>query len=125
MAKEKFDRSKPHVNIGTIGHVDHGKTTLTAAITTVLAKKGLSELRSFDSIDNAPEEKERGITINTSHVEYSTANRHYAHVGTGRMLPPRNRTRRNRNRVGNDPEYEKRTVDFHCPFLLLSIRFFK
>ncbi len=70
MAKEKFDRSKPHVNIGTIGHVDHGKTTLTAAITTVLAKKGLSELRSFDSIDNAPEEKERGITINTAHVEY-------------------------------------------------------
>ena len=80
MAKEKFDRSKPHVNIGTIGHVDHGKTTLTAAITTVLAKKGLSEQRSFDSIDNAPEEKERGITINTSHVEYETANRHYAHV---------------------------------------------
>ncbi len=80
MAKEKFDRSKPHVNIGTIGHVDHGKTTLTAAITNVLAEKGLSEKRSFDSIDNAPEEKERGITINTSHVEYSTANRHYAHV---------------------------------------------
>ena len=80
MAKEKFDRSKPHVNIGTIGHVDHGKTTLTAAITTVLAKKGLSEKRSFDSIDNAPEEKERGITINTAHVEYETANRHYAHV---------------------------------------------
>ncbi|MDD5996553.1 MAG: elongation factor Tu [Bacteroidales bacterium] len=80
MAKEQFDRSKPHVNIGTIGHVDHGKTTLTAAITTVLAKKGLSELRSFDSIDNAPEEKERGITINTAHVEYQTANRHYAHV---------------------------------------------
>ena len=80
MAKEKFDRSKPHVNIGTIGHVDHGKTTTTAAITTVLAKKGLSELRSFDSIDNAPEEKERGITINTSHVEYQTAARHYAHV---------------------------------------------
>ncbi|MEA4937642.1 MAG: elongation factor Tu [Paludibacter sp.] len=80
MAKEKFDRSKPHVNVGTIGHVDHGKTTLTAAITTVLAKKGLSELRSFDSIDNAPEEKERGITINTSHVEYQTASRHYAHV---------------------------------------------
>ena len=80
MAKEKFDRSKPHVNIGTIGHVDHGKTTLTAAITTVLAKKGLSELKSFDQIDNAPEEKERGITINTSHVEYQTANRHYAHV---------------------------------------------
>ena len=80
MAKEKFDMSKPHVNIGTIGHVDHGKTTLTAAITTVLAKKGLSEVKSFDQIDNAPEEKERGITINTSHVEYSTANRHYAHV---------------------------------------------
>ncbi len=80
MAKEKFERTKPHVNIGTIGHVDHGKTTLTAAITMVLAKKGLSELRSFDSIDNAPEEKERGITINTSHVEYQTANRHYAHV---------------------------------------------
>ena len=80
MAKETFNRSKPHVNIGTIGHVDHGKTTLTAAITTVLAKKGLSELRSFDSIDNAPEEKERGITINTSLVEYETANRHYAHV---------------------------------------------
>ncbi|MDB4104238.1 elongation factor Tu [Salibacteraceae bacterium] len=80
MAKEKFDRSKPHLNIGTIGHVDHGKTTLTAAITTVLAKKGFSELRSFDSIDNAPEEKERGITINTSHVEYQTENRHYAHV---------------------------------------------
>ncbi|HQB76997.1 MAG TPA: elongation factor Tu [Tenuifilaceae bacterium] len=80
MAKEKFDRSKPHVNIGTIGHVDHGKTTLTAAITKVLAEAGLSEFRSFDSIDNAPEEKERGITINTSHVEYQTANRHYAHV---------------------------------------------
>ena len=80
MAKEKFDRSKAHVNIGTIGHVDHGKTTLTAAITTVLAKAGLSELRSFDSIDNAPEEKERGITINTAHVEYQTATRHYAHV---------------------------------------------
>ncbi len=80
MAKEKFDRSKPHVNVGTIGHVDHGKTTLTAAITTVLASKGWAELRSFDSIDNAPEEKERGITINTAHVEYSTANRHYAHV---------------------------------------------
>ncbi|MGD9976642.1 MAG: elongation factor Tu [Bacteroidales bacterium] len=80
MAKEKFDRSKPHVNIGTIGHVDHGKTTLTAAITKILAEKGLSEYRSFDSIDNAPEEKERGITINTAHVEYQTANRHYAHV---------------------------------------------
>jgi len=80
MAKEKFDRSKPHVNIGTIGHVDHGKTTLTAAITTVLASKGWCETRSFDSIDNAPEEKERGITINTSHVEYQTATRHYAHV---------------------------------------------
>jgi len=80
MAKETFDRSKPHVNIGTIGHVDHGKTTLTAAITTVLANKGLSEKKDFDAIDNAPEEKERGITINTSHVEYQTANRHYAHV---------------------------------------------
>jgi elongation factor Tu len=81
MAKEKFDRSKPHVNIGTIGHVDHGKTTLTAAITSVLAKQGFSsEIRSFDSIDNAPEEKERGITINTAHVEYQTAKRHYAHV---------------------------------------------
>jgi elongation factor Tu len=80
MAKETFDRSKPHLNIGTIGHVDHGKTTLTAAITTVLASKGFCELRDFASIDNAPEEKERGITINTSHVEYSTANRHYAHV---------------------------------------------
>ncbi|MFA5556766.1 MAG: elongation factor Tu [Flavobacteriaceae bacterium] len=80
MAKETFDRSKPHLNIGTIGHVDHGKTTTTAAITKVLADAGLSEARSFDSIDNAPEEKERGITINTSHVEYSTAKRHYAHV---------------------------------------------
>ena len=80
MAKEHFNRTKPHVNIGTIGHVDHGKTTLTAAITTVLAKKGLSEVKSFDSIDNAPEEKERGITINTAHVEYETENRHYAHV---------------------------------------------
>ncbi|WP_031427569.1 elongation factor Tu [Flavimarina sp. Hel_I_48] len=80
MAKATFDRSKPHLNIGTIGHVDHGKTTLTAAITTVLSSTGLSELRSFDSIDNAPEEKERGITINTSHVEYATENRHYAHV---------------------------------------------
>ncbi|MFA6817704.1 MAG: elongation factor Tu [Bacteroidales bacterium] len=80
MAKETYKRDKPHVNIGTIGHVDHGKTTLTAAITQVLAKKGLSEIRSFDSIDNAPEEKERGITINTSHVEYQTAARHYAHV---------------------------------------------
>lgn len=80
MAKEKFDRSKPHVNIGTIGHVDHGKTTLTAAITMALSKKGMSEKRSFDSIDNAPEERERGITIATAHVEYSTDNRHYAHV---------------------------------------------
>jgi elongation factor Tu len=80
MAKENFDRSKPHVNIGTIGHVDHGKTTLTAAITTVLAAAGLSEKRDFASIDNAPEEKERGITINTAHVEYQTKNRHYAHV---------------------------------------------
>ena len=80
MAKANFDRSKPHLNIGTIGHVDHGKTTLTAAITKVLADAGFSEARSFDQIDNAPEEKERGITINTSHVEYQTANRHYAHV---------------------------------------------
>ncbi|MFM9008121.1 MAG: elongation factor Tu [Bacteroidota bacterium] len=80
MAKEKFDRSKPHVNIGTIGHVDHGKTTLTAAITCVLAQSGLAEKRDFSSIDNAPEEKERGITINTAHVEYQTGNRHYAHV---------------------------------------------
>jgi elongation factor Tu len=80
MAKETFDRSKPHVNVGTIGHVDHGKTTLTAAITKVLAKKGLAQERDFSSIDNAPEEKERGITINTSHVEYQTEKRHYAHV---------------------------------------------
>jgi len=80
MAREKFERKKPHVNIGTIGHVDHGKTTLTAAITKVLAEKGLAAMRDFSSIDNAPEEKERGITINTSHVEYATANRHYAHV---------------------------------------------
>ncbi len=85
MAKEHYERTKPHVNVGTIGHVDHGKTTLTAAITKVLAEAGLSEMRSFDSIDNAPEEKERGITINTAHVEYQTANRHYksgrSHVG--------------------------------------------
>jgi len=80
MAKEKFERTKPHVNIGTIGHIDHGKTTLTAAITKVLAEKGLSEFRSFDSIDNATEEKERGITINTAHVEYQTETRHYAHI---------------------------------------------
>jgi elongation factor Tu len=80
MAKEHFNRDKDHVNIGTIGHVDHGKTTLTAAITMVLAKKGLSEIKAFDSIDNAPEEKERGITINTAHVEYQTEKRHYAHV---------------------------------------------
>ncbi len=80
MAKETFDRSKPHVNIGTIGHVDHGKTTLTAAITSVLASQGLAEVRDFSSIDNAPEEKERGITINTAHVEYQTKSRHYAHV---------------------------------------------
>lgn len=80
MAKETFQRTKPHVNIGTIGHVDHGKTTLTAAITAVLARNGFCEARSFDQIDNAPEEKERGITINSSHVEYETANRHYAHV---------------------------------------------
>jgi len=80
MAKEKFERDKPHVNIGTIGHVDHGKTTLTAAITKTLASKGLAEFTPFDSIDKAPEERERGITINTAHVEYSTENRHYAHV---------------------------------------------
>ena len=80
MAKEKFERTKPHINVGTIGHVDHGKTTLTAAITKTLAEKGLADVRDFDSIDNAPEEKERGITINTSHVEYETENRHYAHV---------------------------------------------
>ena len=80
MAKEHFDRSKPHCNIGTIGHVDHGKTTLTAAICTTLAARGLAAAKRFDEIDNAPEEKARGITINTSHVEYTTANRHYAHV---------------------------------------------
>ncbi|HTH19229.1 MAG TPA: GTP-binding protein, partial [Candidatus Udaeobacter sp.] len=80
MAKEAFKRDKPHVNVGTIGHVDHGKTTLTAAITKVLAKKGMAEVREYDSIDNAPEEKERGITINTAHVEYSSDKRHYAHV---------------------------------------------
>ena len=80
MAKETFDRSKPHVNIGTIGHVDHGKTTLTAAICKVLSDKGFADARDFSSNDNAPEEKERGITINSSHVEYATENRHYAHV---------------------------------------------
>src|SRR5215204_2632099 len=81
MAKQKFERTKPHVNVGTIGHIDHGKTTLTAAITKVLAEQGGdTQVRSFDSIDNAPEERQRGITINTSHVEYETANRHYAHV---------------------------------------------
>ncbi|MFT4644999.1 MAG: elongation factor Tu, partial [Planctomycetota bacterium] len=80
MAKEKFDKSKPHLNVGTIGHVDHGKTTLTAAITTVLAGKGLAEVQGYDAIDGAPEERERGITINTAHVEYSTETRHYAHV---------------------------------------------
>ena len=80
MAKETFDRSKPHLNIGTIGHVDHGKTTLTAAITYVLAEKGLAQKQDYDNIDAAPEEKERGITINTAHVEYETENRHYAHV---------------------------------------------
>src|SRR4030088_3357554 len=80
MAKEAFKRDKPHVNVGTIGHVDHGKTTLTAAITSVLAKKGMAEKRAYDSIDNAPEEKERGITINTAHAEYQTEKRHYAHV---------------------------------------------
>ncbi|MGB3704412.1 MAG: GTP-binding protein, partial [Castellaniella sp.] len=80
MAKGKFERTKPHVNVGTIGHVDHGKTTLTAAITTVLAKALGGEAKGYDQIDNAPEEKARGITISTSHVEYETANRHYAHV---------------------------------------------
>ncbi|MDI6716022.1 MAG: GTP-binding protein, partial [Actinomycetota bacterium] len=80
MAKAKFERTKPHMNIGTIGHVDHGKTTLTAAITKVLAEKGKAEFRSFDSIDNAPEERERGITIAIAHVEYETDKRHYAHV---------------------------------------------
>src|SRR6202011_686275 len=80
VAKQKFERDKPHVNVGTIGHIDHGKTTLTAAITSVLAEKGNAEARSFESIDNAPEEKARGITIATSHVEYQTDNRHYAHV---------------------------------------------
>ena len=104
MAKEHFNRTKPHVNIGTIGHVDHGKTTLTAAITKVLAERGLSEARSFDSIDNAPEEKERGITINTSHVEYETANRHYAHVDC--------RTRRLRKEHGNRCGSDGRC--YHC-----------
>src|SRR5450432_2581892 len=80
MAKDKFERTKPHINVGTIGHVDHGKTTLTAAITTVLAKKGMAQVRAYYSIDNAPEEKERGITINTAHVEYESEKRHYAHV---------------------------------------------
>ncbi len=80
MAKQQFKRTKPHLNIGTIGHVDHGKTTLTAAITMVLHRQGLADERTFDSIDNAPEERERGITINTSHVEYETKKRHYAHV---------------------------------------------
>src|SRR5207249_808320 len=80
MAKKKYERTKPHVNVGTIGHIDHGKTTLTAAITKVLSKKGFAEFRSFDSIDNAPEEKARGITIATAHVEYETEKRHYAHV---------------------------------------------
>src|ERR671929_1455731 len=80
MAKESFKRDKPHVNVGTIGHVDHGKTTLTAAITSILAQKGMAEAKKYDEIDAAPEEKERGITINTAHVEYQTANRHYAHV---------------------------------------------
>ncbi len=80
MAKDKFERNKPHVNVGTIGHVDHGKTTLTAAITSVLAKKGMAEARAYDSIDAAPEEKERGITISTAHVEYESDKRHYAHV---------------------------------------------
>jgi len=80
MAKEKFERTKPHVNVGTIGHVDHGKTTLTAAMTMVLARKTRTAVRTFDSIDNAPEERERGITIATAHVEYESEKRHYAHV---------------------------------------------
>ena len=80
MAKQKFERTKPHVNIGTIGHVDHGKTTLTAAITTILSTVGGAEVKAYDQIDNAPEERERGITINTAHVEYETEKRHYAHV---------------------------------------------
>lgn len=80
MAKEKFVRNKPHLNIGTIGHVDHGKTTLSAAITTVLSKKGLAAVRSYDSIDNAPEERDRGVTINIAHLEYETDKRHYAHI---------------------------------------------
>src|SRR6266850_2620637 len=80
MAKEKFERKKPHVNVGTIGHVDHGKTTLTATITRYAAEKGLAKMKRYDEIDNAPEEKARGITINTAHVEYETAKRHYAHV---------------------------------------------
>ncbi|MCK4640914.1 MAG: GTP-binding protein, partial [Candidatus Marinimicrobia bacterium] len=80
MAKEQFKRTKPHVNVGTIGHVDHGKTTLTAAMTLILNQQGLAQARTFDSIDNAPEERERGITINTAHVEYESVNRHYAHV---------------------------------------------
>src|SRR6266568_5126621 len=80
MAKDKFIRNKPHLNIGTIGHVDHGKTTLSAAISTVLSTKGLAQARAYDSIDNAPEEKERGVTINISHLEYETENRHYAHI---------------------------------------------
>src|SRR6266852_4012191 len=80
MAKEKFNRNKPHLNIGTIGHVDHGKTTLSAAITTVLAQKGLAQARAYDTIDNAPEEKERGVTINISHLEYESEKRHYAHI---------------------------------------------
>lgn len=86
MAKAKYDRSKPHVNIGTIGHVDHGKTTLTAAITAVLAKQGKAEARAYDQIDGAPEEKARGITISTAHVEYETDKRHYAHVDCQDML---------------------------------------
>ena len=89
MAKAKFDRSKPHVNIGTIGHVDHGKTTLTAAITMVMAHKGGAEAMRYDQIDKAPEERARGITINTAHVEYQTANRHYAHVDCpNAIIPP-------------------------------------
>ena len=93
MAKEKYERTKPHVNVGTIGHIDHGKTTLTAAITQVLAKKGLAKFIDYSSIDKAPEEKERGITISTSHVEYETDKRHYAHVDC--RLTPMSAKRRN------------------------------
>ena len=105
MAKQKYERTKPHVNIGTIGHVDHGKTTLTAAITTILSKEGGAEVKSYAEIDAAPEERERGITINTAHVEYETANRHYAHVDC-----PRNRTG-NRHQPWSDHGPARNSVD--------------